>query len=177
MLTGSCNSQYPTVMSDLVPRQKVTSALGLIRLLQGIGALLGPFMGGRCHLTGIFYDLMCFFSLSLSHLDLNVLISQISDTQFTDSGADPRWRGWGGGGGGGLELSEIPPPPFGRSPNSIKRGKTSRACTRMYSNLVVNSFMLQCVRLLNTSKQFRLIHCKRVDCCLIVHQSSGKYCA
>ena len=118
MLTGSCNSQYPTVMSDLVPRQKVTSALGLIRLLQGIGALLGPFMGGRCHLIGIFFMISGVFSLS--HLDLNVLIMQFSDAQ-TDSGADPGWRG--GGGGEGLELSEIPPPsPFWEIPKLHNEG-------------------------------------------------------
>ncbi len=45
-LRAAIHSQHPTTLSDLVPPQRLTSALGLLRFFQGVGILAGPSLGG-----------------------------------------------------------------------------------------------------------------------------------
>ena len=74
------------------------------------------------------------------NMAVSISPSRTGTKVYNHSGADP-----GGGGPGGPGGPGPPPPPFfggggGGSPNFIKRGKTSRACTQIHRVLVLNSY-------------------------------------
>lgn len=43
---GMIMTQWSTVMSDIVPRERITSGVGITRVFQGFGSLFGPLIAG-----------------------------------------------------------------------------------------------------------------------------------